>query len=72
MVAPNLIREWNIFGLPSDDFSTENGIIVTNASRWPLLIDPQLQGINWLRRLEEKVIIIYLFIYFIKQTNKIK
>lgn len=26
---PVLIRDWNIFGLPSDLFSIDNGIIVT-------------------------------------------
>lgn len=26
---PVLIRAWNIFGLPTDSFSVDNGIIVT-------------------------------------------
>ena len=37
-------------GLPADRISIENGAIITNAKRWPLIIDPQLQGIKWLRR----------------------
>ena len=45
---------WNSQTLPSDQVSTENGTIVTNSSRWPLLIDPQLQGISWIREKESK------------------
>jgi dynein heavy chain len=38
---PDVIRTWNIAGLPVDSFSVDNGIIVSNAHRWPLMIDPQ-------------------------------
>ncbi|CAM9358663.1 unnamed protein product [Ascophyllum nodosum] len=44
---------WQDEGLPSDRISTENGGMITQCRRWPLLIDPQLQGIRWLRRHEE-------------------
>jgi len=37
---PVKIRSWNIQGLPSDNFSTENGIIINKTRRWPLMIDP--------------------------------
>jgi len=40
-------------GLPSDRISVENGSIVTNCARWPLLIDPQLQAIKWIREKEK-------------------
>jgi len=30
--------------------STENGAILTNSERYTLMIDPQLQGITWLRK----------------------
>lgn len=49
---PTTVREWNIKGLPSDDFSTENGIIVTTSSRWPLIIDPQCQAMKWIKNKE--------------------
>jgi dynein heavy chain len=35
--------------LPSDRISLENAAIISNCARWPLVIDPQLQGVNWLR-----------------------
>lgn len=43
------IAEWNNEGLPSDRMSAENATILTNSSRWPLMIDPQLQGIKWIK-----------------------
>lgn len=39
-------------GLPSDRKSLENGAVTLNSSRWPVLIDPQLQGIKWVRQRE--------------------
>ncbi|XP_043498185.1 dynein axonemal heavy chain 7-like isoform X3 [Polistes fuscatus] len=50
---PVLIRDWNIFGLPSDVFSVDNGIIITNARRWPLMIDPQHQANKWIKNMEK-------------------
>jgi len=35
------IRGWQLNGLPSDNTSTENGILTTLAERWGLCIDPQ-------------------------------
>jgi len=48
MGNPTLFREWQIHSLPSDALSRQNGILVTNTRKWPLLIDPQSQGQNWL------------------------
>lgn len=47
-----LIREWNLFGLPADNFSVENGIIVFSSTRWPLMIDPQGQANKWIKTME--------------------
>ena len=47
------IAGWNNEGLPNDAVSVQNGSIMTNCSRWPLMIDPQLQGAKWIRTREE-------------------
>nr|P39057.1 RecName: Full=Dynein beta chain, ciliary [Heliocidaris crassispina]BAA00827.1 dynein beta-heavy chain [Heliocidaris crassispina] len=44
------IAVWNNEGLPSDRMSTENATILSNCQRWPLMIDPQLQGIKWIKQ----------------------
>jgi dynein heavy chain len=46
------MARWNSDALPADRVSMENGAIVCNSARWPLVIDPQLQGIKWLRNKE--------------------
>lgn len=50
---PVKIRDWNLCGLPSDSFSTENAIIINNSNRWPLIIDPQGQANKWVRNMEK-------------------
>ncbi|XP_050489875.1 dynein axonemal heavy chain 7-like isoform X6 [Bombus huntii] len=51
---PALIRSWNIFGLPNDAFSVDNGIIIKNSRRWPLIIDPQGQANRWIKNMEKQ------------------
>ncbi|KAK2510362.1 hypothetical protein Q9233_017817 [Columba guinea] len=40
------VAAWQNEGLPADRMSTENATILTNCERWPLMVDPQLQGIK--------------------------
>ncbi|XP_077435277.1 dynein axonemal heavy chain 7 isoform X3 [Vanacampus margaritifer] len=47
------IRAWTIAGLPTDGFSIDNGIIISNARRWPLMIDPQGQANKWIKNMEK-------------------
>jgi len=47
------IRAWQIAGLPVDSFSTDNGIIVSNSRRWPLMVDPQGQANKWIKNMEK-------------------
>ncbi|KAJ3302063.1 Dynein heavy chain 7, axonemal [Kappamyces sp. JEL0829] len=59
---PIKIRDWAIAGLPTDPFSIDNGIIVSNSRRWPLMIDPQGQANKWVKNMEKdnKLVIIKL------------
>ncbi|XP_019392438.1 PREDICTED: dynein heavy chain 12, axonemal [Crocodylus porosus] len=51
---PIKIRAWNIAGLPTDMFSIDNGVIVDNSRRWPLIIDPQSQANKWIKNFERE------------------
>ncbi|KAG7460462.1 dynein heavy chain 11, axonemal [Solea senegalensis] len=43
------VAAWHNQGLPNDRMSTENAAILTTSERWPLMIDPQQQGVKWVR-----------------------
>jgi dynein heavy chain len=49
LIDDAIIAQWNNESLPSDRMSTENATILTTCERWPLMIDPQLQGIKWIK-----------------------
>ena len=48
---PVQIRAWNIEGLPTDNHSIQNGIIMSKARRWSLMIDPQGQANRFLKNM---------------------
>uniref|UniRef100_A0A5G2QCZ1 Dynein axonemal heavy chain 9 n=1 Tax=Sus scrofa TaxID=9823 RepID=A0A5G2QCZ1_PIG len=43
------VATWQNEGLPADRMSTENASILLGCERWPLMVDPQLQGIKWIK-----------------------
>ena len=43
------LAAWQNEGLPVDRMSAENAAILVNCERWPLMVDPQLQGIKWVK-----------------------
>ncbi|DBA86689.1 TPA: Dynein alpha chain, flagellar outer arm [Trebouxia sp. C0004] len=52
LVDDATVASWVREGLPSDPTSMQNGTILTNSERWPLMMDPQLQGIVWIKERE--------------------
>eukprot|EP00606_Chrysophyceae_sp_TOSAG23-5_P000883 GSChrysophyteH2.ASY1.ANO1.1544.1 assembled CDS len=52
LVDIGTIGDWNMQGLPADPLSTQNGILVTQSSRYPLMIDPQGQALTWIKTKE--------------------
>ena len=58
LVGAAIVRDWNMKGLPTDKFSVENGVIAKKSNRWPLMIDPQAQGLEWTQNMEGKKLLI--------------
>ena len=52
MGDPVKIREWTMHHLPNDSFSIDNAIIIEQSTRWPLMIDPQVQANGWIKKME--------------------
>ncbi|CAD8045721.1 unnamed protein product [Paramecium sonneborni] len=56
---PIQINKWIQQKLPNDSFSIDNAIILKQSTRWPLMIDPQLQANEWIKNMEDiKVLLI--------------
>ena len=49
LVTDAQIARWTNEGLPVDSISQENAVIISTSRRTPLIIDPQLQAIGWLK-----------------------
>nr|VZI28891.1 unnamed protein product [Spirometra erinaceieuropaei] len=49
LVDDAVVASWNNEGLPNDRMSIENAAILTSAERWPLIVDPQLQSLKWVK-----------------------
>ncbi|OQR97844.1 dynein heavy chain, outer arm [Achlya hypogyna] len=52
LVDLGTVADWNLEGLPADPLSIQNGILVTMSSKYPLLVDPQGQGLAWIQSRE--------------------
>lgn len=50
-----IIRIWSVAGLPNDNLSVENGIILFKSRRWPLMIDPQTQANKFIKNMGKSV-----------------
>ena len=46
--------KWASQGLATDELSVENGILVSQSLQWPLLIDPEGQGLEWILAREKE------------------
>jgi dynein heavy chain len=50
--SDNQVNSWSLEGLPLDEHSVQNGIVVLNSKRVSLLIDPQSQAVYWIHKRE--------------------
>ncbi|KAH9599603.1 Dynein heavy chain [Trypanosoma melophagium] len=55
LVDETTIADWQLEGLPADDHSVQNAIMITTSAKFPLMIDPQGQALNWIRKRTERM-----------------
>ena len=55
MVSEGEQLRWKGLGLSSDSLSLENSAMIFSSSSTPLLLDPNSQAIEWLKRNQEKL-----------------
>ena len=52
MSTESELLQWKSLGLPADDLSQENGLVISNlADRVPLVIDPASAATDWLKNI---------------------
>lgn len=67
-----VIRSWAVAGLPSDNLSIENGIIMFGSRRWPLMIDPQTQANKFIKKMGSQTEGVNLDVFKLSEQNLIR
>eukprot|EP00736_Rhodelphis_marinus_P001173 Rmarinus@m.17616 len=49
MATETQLLKWKSEGLPADDLSMENALVIKNTNRFPFIIDPSTRAIEWLK-----------------------
>jgi len=70
LAKPVEIRSWQLAGLPSDNHSVQNGIIMSKARRYPLFIDPQGQANKFIKNMGKDPSVAENDLDVIKLTDK--
>ncbi len=50
MTTESTLLEWKSEGLPADSLTLENSIILLNSPKTPLIIDPNSNATEWLKK----------------------
>jgi len=55
LVDKTTIGQWRVEGLPNDENTLQNALLMTLAPRFPLMIDPQGQAVAWIKKRERNL-----------------